>query len=263
MKWLVIGDIVSGPGRSAVRDFLQDEGGQYDLITANAENAAGGSGLTVKIAEQLSDYGIDILTSGNHIWRVNDFVDTLREEPDKLPVIRPANYPGPAPGRGYKVIRMDGFKILVFNLQGRTFMDNIDCPFRIADNILQSEEYDLALLDFHAEATSEKIALAYYLENRVTAFVGSHTHVQTADEKLINGKMAYITDVGMTGPLKSVIGVRTELAQKRFLTGRPVRFKVEKKGPRIFNGLSITVDEDSGRAVEVERINRRLPQRTY
>ncbi len=258
-----IGDIVSGPGRSAVRDFLEKEAREYDFITANAENAAGGTGLTTKIAEQLLDYGIDVLTSGNHIWRINKFVEGLEEQPDKLAVIRPANYPPSTPGRGYKVLRVNGKRILVFNLQGRTFMDNIDCPFRTADKILQSEEYDLALLDFHAEATSEKVALGHYLAGRITAFVGTHTHVQTADEKLMGGKTAYITDVGMTGPLKSVIGVRTELAQKRFLTGRPVRFKVEKKGPRIFNALSITVDEDSGQAVEVKRVNRRMPQRSY
>jgi len=193
----------------------------------------------------------------------DDFVDFLRNNPDRLPVIRPANYPGSPPGRGYKIIRIAGLEILVVSLEGRTYMENIDCPFLTADSIIQSNSYDLALVDIHAEATSEKLALANYLSGQVTAVVGTHTHVQTSDEKLLAGQTAYITDLGMTGPRDSVIGVRSELAVKRFLTARPVRFKVEKKGPRIVNGLVITVDKDRCQATGVERINTQLSQRTY
>ncbi|MGM0381077.1 MAG: TIGR00282 family metallophosphoesterase [bacterium] len=263
MKWLCLGDIVSSPGRSAVRDFLEDERDKYDFIMANGENAAGGAGLTVDTAKKLLDYGVDVITGGNHIWQKNDFVDFLTDKPDNLPVLRPANYPGSPPGRGYKIFRVRGLQILVLNLEGRTYMEDIDCPFRKADSIIQSSDFDLALVDFHAEATSEKIALANHLAGRVTAVVGTHTHVQTADEKLLPGRTAYITDLGMTGPRDSVIGVRSELAEKRFLTARPVRFKVEKKGPRIVNGLNITVDEDERQVVQLERVNKTLPQRTY
>ncbi len=262
MKWLCLGDIISSPGRSAVRDFL-DVGGDWDFVLANAENAAGGVGLTVKVARQLIDYGIDVLTSGNHIWSKKKFVKYLQENPDSLPLVRPANYPGNAPGMGHRVVHLNGQKLLVLNLEGRTFMENIDCPFQTVDRLLAEVEYDLAVVDFHAEATSEKLVMANYLAGRVTAVVGTHTHVQTADEKILKGQTAYITDLGMTGPERSVIGVRTELAQERMLTGRPVRFKVEKKGPRIVNGLIITVDEDSGTAVKVERLNEKLPERSY
>lgn len=262
MKWLCIGDIISGPGRSAVRDFLQNSQ-DYDLIIGNGENVAGGSGITVELAEKIIDYGLDVVTSGNHVWRRSDFVNFLREQPDRLPVVRPANYPGDAPGRGYKIVRLGDKRVLVLNLEGRTYMENINCPFRCADEILEEVDHDLSVVDFHAEATSEKISLADHLADRVTAVVGTHTHVQTADEKILKGRTAYITDLGMTGPRNSAIGVRTELAKERMLTGRPVRFKVEKQGPRIINGLVITVDEESGRAVEVERLNERLPERTY
>ncbi len=263
MKWLCLGDIVSSPGRSAVRDFLEDNRDCYDFVMANGENAAGGAGLTVDTARKLLDYGVDVLTGGNHIWQKNDFVEFLANNPDGLPVVRPANYPGDPPGRGYKTFRVAGLQILVVSLEGRTYMEDIDCPFRKADSIIQSSSFDLALVDFHAEATSEKIALANYLAGKVTAVVGTHTHVQTADEKLLPGRTAYITDLGMTGPRDSVIGVRSELAEKRFLTARPVRFKVEKEGPRIVNGLEITVDEDERQVVQLERVNLTLPQRTY
>ncbi len=262
MKWLCIGDIVSGPGRSAVRDYLQNNR-EYDLIIGNGENAAGGAGLTRKIAEKLIDYGLDVVTTGNHVWRKQKFVDFLEDQPDSLPVARPANYPGKVPGRGYKIVRCEGQRILVLNLEGRTYMENIDCPFRCADKILDEVDYDLALVDFHAEATSEKISLAHHLAERVTAVVGTHTHVQTADPQVLKGQTAYLTDLGMTGPVNSVIGVKTELAQQRLLTGRPVRFKVEKQGPRKINGLIITVDEENNRAVSVELLNERLPERTY
>ncbi|MFB6346945.1 MAG: YmdB family metallophosphoesterase [bacterium] len=262
MKWLCIGDIVSSPGRSAVRDYLDDASDDYDLIVANAENAAGGVGLTADVAETILGHGVDVLTSGNHIWKKSDFVELMAESPDEYPVLRPANYPKNPPGRGHRVFKVNGQRVLILNLQGRTFMDSIDCPFQEADRILNNENYDLALVDFHAEATSEKISLAKYVADRVTAFVGTHTHVQTADDRIIDG-MAYLSDLGMTGPQDSIIGVRDELATKRFLTGRPIRFKVEKQGPRILNALSITVDADVGRADSLQRIYEEMPQRQH
>lgn len=263
MRWLCLGDVVSSPGRSAVRDYLAREGDRFDLIVANGENAAGGVGLTVDIARRLLEYGVDVLTSGNHIWKKQDFVDEMTSHPDRLPVVRPANYPDDVPGRGHRLYRLEGQRVLILNLQGRTFMESIDCPFRTADHVLETEEYDLALVDFHAEATSEKIAMAHYLDGRVTTVVGTHTHVQTADERILEGGTAYMTDLGMTGPLNSVIGVRTELATERFLTGRPIRFKVEKEGPRILNGLVVEVDPDTQQVVDVDRVYEKMPQRTH
>lgn len=263
MRWLCLGDVVSSPGRSAVRDFLARRDESFDLVVANAENAAGGVGLTVDIARRLMDFGVDVMTSGNHIWKKKDFVEEMASRPDHLPVVRPANYPEEAPGRGHRMYRIQDRAVLVLNLQGRTFMDDIDCPFRTADRILEAEEYDLALVDFHAEATSEKIALANHLAGRVTAVFGTHTHVQTADERILEGGTAYLTDLGMTGPRDSVIGVRTELATKRFLTGRPIRFKVEKQGPRILNGLIVEVDPAADEATDVTRVYEEMPQRTH
>ncbi|MFB6356069.1 MAG: YmdB family metallophosphoesterase [bacterium] len=263
MKWLCIGDVVSSPGRSAVRDYLEDHESDYDLIIANGENTSGGTGLTRDNAQDLLRYGVDVITGGNHIWKKSDFVEYLSNNPDELPVIRPANYPGEPPGRGHRIFQLKGFKILVANIQGRTFMESIDCPFQTIDNIIDSIQYDLALVDFHAEATSEKIAMGRHLSGKVTGVVGTHTHVQTADEQILDGGTGYITDLGMTGPKNSILGVRTELATKRFLTGRPIRFKVEKQGPRILNALSITVDEDEHEATRVQRIFEQLPERTY
>lgn len=260
MKILCIGDIVSSPGRSAVRDFLADRKHEYDLIVANAENAAGGVGLTTDVAETILDHGVDVLTSGNHIWKKNDFVEFMAENPDQYPILRPANYPKDPPGRGYRIFKVNGYRFLILNLQGRTFMDSIDCPFRTGETILSRENYDLAMVDFHAEATSEKISLAKYLSDNLSVFVGTHTHVQTADARVIDD-MAYISDLGMTGPEDSIIGVRDELATERFLTGRPIRFKVEKQGPRIFNALSITVDADEKRIESFQRIYEEMPQR--
>jgi metallophosphoesterase (TIGR00282 family) len=262
MKILLIGDIVSSPGRSAVRDYLDGRQTEYDLIVANGENAAGGFGLTGDVAETILGYGVDVITSGNHIWKKQDFVELMAEEPDRYPVLRPANYPKNPPGRGHRIFRVNGYRILIMNLQGRTFMDSIDCPFETGETILQQEQYDLALCDFHAEASSEKIALAKHLSDYLTAFVGTHTHVQTADDRIFND-MAYITDLGMTGPQDSIIGVRDELATKRFLTARPIRFKVEKQGPRILNGLSITVDADENDPTSLQRIYEEMPQRQH
>lgn len=262
MKILLIGDIVSSPGRSAVRDYLTDRRGDFDLIVANGENAAGGFGLTADVTETILDHGVDVITSGNHIWKKQDFVEIMAEDPDGYPVLRPANYPKDPPGRGHRIFKVNGYRVLIMNLQGRTFMDDIDCPFETGKSILKNENYDLALCDFHAEATSEKISLAKHLSEDLTVFVGTHTHVQTADERIFDD-MAFISDLGMTGPRDSIIGVRDELATKRFLTARPIRFKVEKQGPRILNGLSITVDADENRPTSLNRIYEEMPQRQH
>lgn len=262
MKWLILGDIVSSPGRSAVRDYLLSHGDKYDLVVANGENSAGGTGITFDIVEELLSYGVDVITGGNHIWKKRDFVEEWESTPDRYPVLRPENYPSPAPGRGYLTLEVERKTVLILNIQGRTFMDAIDCPFSTAERIIKKVDYDLALVDFHAEATSEKIAMGKYLSDDVTAFVGTHTHVQTADERILSG-MAYITDLGMTGPRDSTLGVQDQRALERFLTSRPVRFKVEKQGPRLVNGLAVEIDEETYRAVNVERINQVLPERTH
>lgn len=262
MNWLILGDVVSSPGRSAVRDYLTAHGDKYDFIVANGENSAGGVGITFDIVEELLSYGVDVITGGNHIWKKKDFVNEWKQNTDRYPIVRPENYPGSPPGRGYLTTQVNRQSILVLNLQGRTFMDSIDCPFNAADEVLDKVDYDLVLVDFHAEATSEKIAMGKYLDGRATTVVGTHTHVQTADERVLPDGTAFITDLGMTGPKDSILGVRDELATERFLTGRPVSFKVEKQGPRIVNGLSVSIDIDAGNADHAERIYKELPERT-
>ena len=259
----MLGDIVSSPGRSAVRDYLLSHGDQYDLIVANGENSAGGTGITFDIVEELLSYGVDVITGGNHIWKKRDFVEEWKSVPERYPILRPQNYPSPAPGRGHLLTEVERQKVLVLNLQGRTFMDSIDCPFTAADRVLSQVDYDLALVDFHAEATSEKIAMGKYLAGQVTAFVGTHTHVQTADERVFEQGTAYISDLGMTGPRDSTLGVQDKRALERFLTSRPVRFKVEKQGPRVVQGLAVRVDVTQRKADHAERINEVLPERTH
>src|SRR5689334_12308423 len=224
MNILFIGDIFAGPGRRIVADHLQDliETNQIDLAIANAENAAGGFGLTPSIAEELYSLGIDVLTSGNHIWDKRELYDYFARQPRLL---RPANYPE-GPGTGMFIIRSrNDVECAVMNLQGRTYMPATDCPFRKADQLLASlpSEVKVRFVDFHAEVTSEKMAMGWYLDGRVSAMVGTHTHVPTADTRILPGGMAYQTDCGMTGPYDSVIGVQTDIIIKRFLTGLPVR----------------------------------------
>jgi metallophosphoesterase (TIGR00282 family) len=225
-----------------------------DLVTANAENTAGGFGLTLKTARALLSAGVDVMTSGNHIWDKKEIMPHM----DELPLLRPANYFG-APGRGWL---MHG-EVMVLNLQGRVFMPPIDCPFREADRRLEEAEQELgqaprfAIVDFHAEATSEKQGLGWYLDGRVSAVVGTHTHVGTADTRVLPGGTAYVSDLGMTGPVDSVIGTEREPVLERFRTGLPQRFE-PASGPCILNSVLIDIDDDSGRAVDIVRIDRRL-----
>ena len=253
MNILFIGDIFASPGRRIVADHLQDivESNRIDLTIANAENAAGGFGLTPAIAEELFGLGLDVLTSGNHVWDKREIYDYLRRQPRLL---RPANYPD-APGNGVIVWRArNGVDCAVLNLQGRTYMAPTDCPFRKADQILGGLDpaIKVRFVDFHAEATSEKIALGWYLDGRVSAVIGTHTHVPTADTRILPGGAAYQTDCGMTGPYHSVIGVQTDIIVQRFLTGLPVRMEAARQDPEL-HAVIVDVDEATGKARAIRR----------
>jgi metallophosphoesterase (TIGR00282 family) len=253
MNILFIGDIFGSPGRRIVADHLQDivQANRIDLTIANAENAAGGFGITPSIAEELFALGLDVLTSGNHVWDKRELFDYFARQPRLL---RPANYPD-APGRGAMTYRArNGAECAVINLQGRTYMPATDCPFRKADQLLN--ELDPAVkvrfVDFHAEVTSEKMAMGWYLDGRVSAMVGTHTHVPTADTRILAGGTAYQTDCGMTGPYHSVIGVQTDIIIQRFLTGLPVRMEAARTGPEL-HAVIVDVDEATGKARAVRR----------
>jgi metallophosphoesterase (TIGR00282 family) len=253
MNILFIGDIFASPGRRIVADHLQDivESNRIDLTIANAENAAGGFGLTPAIAEELFALGLDILTSGNHVWDKREIYDYLKRQPRLL---RPGNYPD-APGSGAIVWRArNGVDCAVLNLQGRTYMIPTDCPFRKADQILGALDpaIKVRFVDFHAEATSEKIALGWYLDGRVSAVIGTHTHVPTADTRILPGGAAYQTDCGMTGPYHSVIGVQTDIVVQRFLTGLPVRMEAARQQAEM-HAVIVDVDETTGKARAIRR----------
>lgn len=261
MKVLFIGDVVGEPGRDAVRAVLPEllRSEAYDFVIANGENAAGGVGITYETAQELFDAGVDALTLGNHAW---DRKEAWRLMAEDRRVIRPANYPAGAPGCGGAVLKVRGdLKIGVINLCGRVFsIPNLDCPFRTADALVDSlsRETKCILVDIHAEATSEKAALGWYLDGRVSAVLGTHTHVQTADERILPQGTAYLTDVGMTGPRDSVIGMAREQVVERFISQLPVRFAVAD-GPAIFSAVSLEFDNFSGRATAVRRISRIVP----
>ncbi len=255
MKLLFIGDIVGKPGRTILRELLpritKERG--IDFVIANAENAAGGSGVTPPIAEELLASGIDVLTSGDHIWKKKEIQDYLDKNKR---VLRPHNYPEGAPGSGARVFESgNGEKIAVLNLIGRVFMQAVDCPFAVARKEIKKirQETHNIFIDIHAEATSEKIALGWYLDGTVTGIFGSHTHVQTADEKVLPRGTAYITDAGMTGPFDSVIGRRKEEILERFITQMPTRFQMAEDDVRI-NGAIVTFDEKKGTASGIERL---------
>jgi len=253
MNILFIGDIFGSPGRRIVADHLQDivATNQIDLAIANAENSAGGFGITPAIAEDLFALGLDVLTSGNHIWDKREIFDYLARQPRLL---RPANYPE-GPGSGVITYRTkSGVDCAVINLQGRVYMPATDCPFRKADQILRELDPSVKVrfVDFHAEVTSEKIALGWHLDGRVSAVVGTHTHIATADTRILPGGTAYQTDCGMTGPYDSVIGVQTEIVLQRFLTSLPVRMEAAKNRPEL-HAVIVDVDETTGRARGMRR----------
>lgn len=255
MRVLIIGDVVGRPGRRALQlnlpALLQDPGA--DFVIANGENAAGGYGITKEVAKELFSLGVDVITTGNHIWDKKEIYDFIASEPR---IIRPANYPPGVPGVGAGVFETrTGRKIGVLNLSGRVFMPNIDCPFRKADELLEelNRQVKVRVLDFHAEATSEKMAMGWYLAGRISVVCGTHTHVQTADERILPGGTAYITDVGMTGPVDSVIGVKKEIVVEKFLTGLPKRLEVAS-GLSQFNALWVEIDDETGEALQVRRV---------
>ncbi len=250
---LFLGDIVGHPGRRALQRFLPQLVRKYapTAIIANGENAAGGIGITEEIGRDLFRQ-VDVLTSGNHIWDKKEALPYLEREPR---LIRPANYPAGNPGRGSYIFQDGGgVKIAVLNLQGRVFMEAIDCPFRRADTEVEAlrKETPVIIVDFHAEATSEKQALGWHLDGRVSAVIGTHTHVPTADEKILPGGTAYITDAGMAGGYRSVIGIRKEQALQKFLSGRPQRFEPSKEG-LVLSAVFVKVDAGTGRALSIKR----------
>lgn len=253
MNILFIGDIFASPGRRIVADHLQDivKTNHIDLAIANGENAAGGFGITPSIAEELLGLGLDVLTSGNHVWDKRELYDYIGRQPRLL---RPANYPD-APGSGVIAMRArNGVECAVLNLQGRTYMPSTDCPFRKADAILAALDpaIKVKFVDFHAEVTSEKMAMGWYLDGRVSAVVGTHTHVPTADTRVLPKGSAYQTDCGMTGPYGSVIGVDTEIILQRFLTGLPIRMEAAKQSPEL-HSVIVDVDEATGKARSIRR----------
>ena len=258
MRVLFLGDIISKAGRKALADGLETIKARLavDLCVGNVENAAGIFGVTPKVIDEIVASGVDLMTSGNHVWDKREGIGLLDSRDD---ILRPANYPPGVPGRGFVVREIKGAPLSLINLQGRTFMIPIDCPFRSADLILSEipPGVKIILVDFHAEATSEKQALGAYLDGRVSAVVGTHTHVQTADERLLPGGTAFITDVGMVGPVDSVIGVRKEQVIERFTRALPVRFDVAS-GPVRICGLLVDIDDATGRAREVLRVREEI-----
>lgn len=255
MNILLIGDITGRPGREMVLKVLpklrREE--KIDFVIANAENAAGGSGVTPETCEELLNIGVDVLTTGDHIWKQREVMEIIDTEKRLL---RPANYPEGAPGLGSNVYKTEkGVSVGVINLLGRVFMQPLDCPFRVAAEHVKelSKKTKIILVDMHAEATSEKIALGWYLDGSISCLFGTHTHVQTADERILPKGTAYITDVGMTGPFNSVIGRDKEQVLQRFLTQMPVKFQMAKTDVRL-NGAIVTIDEKTHKATSIKRV---------
>ena len=252
MRILAIGDIIGKPGRRAVKEILPSLCDEHniDLIIGNGENAAGGLGLTPGTAEELFDSGIDVITTGNHIWAYNEIIPYLDSE---LAILRPLNYPPMNPGRGYLLKN----NVLIINLLGRVFMGHVDCPFRAIDQLLTESEHKSIpiIVDFHAEATSEKVAMGRYLDGRVSAVLGTHTHVGTTDAHILPGGTAYVTDIGMVGPIDSVIGDDPDSVISRFLTQIPSRLSVGK-GKVNFDAILVEVDEKTGKALDIKRIQK-------
>lgn len=254
MLVLAIGDVIGKPGRQAIQRLLPQLRQQYglDIVMANGENAAGGIGLTPQTAEELFSAGVDVITSGNHIWMHKEIIPYLDSD---NPVLRPLNYPAGVPGKGYIINR----QAMVVNLMGRTFMSELDCPFQAMDKLLTGLKTrpPVIIVDFHAEATSEKVAMGRYLDGRVSAVLGTHTHVGTIDAQIFPRGTAYVTDIGMTGPLDSVIGDDTEVVLQRFLTRLPHRMSVGG-GKTSLNAILVNIANQGGRATSIERIYREV-----
>jgi metallophosphoesterase (TIGR00282 family) len=259
MNILFIGDIVGSPGREAIKQLLPELKKEYrlDFVIANAENAAGGSGITPKVADELFSYGIDVLTSGDHIWKKRDIFEIINQEER---ILRPLNFPNGAPGRGFNVYKTKhGSKVGVVNVNGRVFMEALECPFKTTLAAQQeiSKETNIIIVDIHAEATSEKVALGWFLDGKVSAVLGTHTHIQTADERILPQGTAFLTDAGMTGPCDYVIGRKIEDVLERFLTSIPRRFAVASDNVWLC-GAVLDIDEKTGKAKSIVRIQKKL-----
>lgn len=258
MNVLFIGDIMGEPGRRAISRLLPKVVTQHavDLVIGNGENVAGGFGITPELAQELFEMGLSVITTGNHAWDKKEILDFIRQEPRLL---RPANYPSGVPGQGSIVVETPaGERLAVLQLMGRVYMPTLDCPFQVArrEAARLKAEARAIIVDMHAEATSEKMAMGHFLDGEVSAVVGTHTHVQTADEQILPKGTAYITDIGMTGPVQSVIGIKKEHAIEKFLTQMPRRFEVAS-GPAVFSAVLIELDGQIGKAIRIQRF--RIP----
>ena len=255
MRFLIIGDVVGNPGVDYLQKHLDSvkKLNKIDFVIVNGENATPvGKGINREIAKKLYNCGADVITMGNHTFNNYDINKLFDED---FPIIRPANLPPETAGEGYIITDFFGVKIAVINLLGRVYMECVDCPFRKADAIIEKikDEADVIIVDFHAEATSEKMAMGYYLDGKVSAVFGTHTHVQTADEKILDGKTAFITDIGMTGCHNSILGVKKDIIIKRFLTSLPQKHEIEE-GEASMDAVIIDIDETTGKAVSIERL---------
>jgi metallophosphoesterase (TIGR00282 family) len=251
---LFIGDVVGNPGRKAVKEVLPKlkKEKEIDFCIANCENAAGGSGITYVVAQEMYKYGVDAITLGNHTWSKKEITNFIDSDPK---IIRPANYPRELPGKGSTIINGVNGDIGVVNIMGRVYMDSLDCPFRICEKEIEylKSFVKVIIVDVHAEATSEKNALAWYLDGRVSSVIGTHTHIQTSDERILPRGTGFITDVGMTGPYEGILGVDREIIIRRFLMHMPIRFEVAK-GSLQFNAVYIEADNETGKTLKIERI---------
>jgi metallophosphoesterase (TIGR00282 family) len=253
IRVLFLGDVVGKPGRKAVERFIKTVNADFKII--NGENLAGGIGITPSVAVEMLSCGIDIITTGNHIWKKKEIVPFLMEEQR---VLRPLNYPEGTPGFGYRVMHKNGKTLCVANIEGRIFMNPLLCPFRAMEELLgQIESRIPIIVDFHAEATSEKVAMGWFLDGKVAAVLGTHTHIQTADEKILPNGTGYITDAGMVGPADSVIGMDKMAVLERFITQMPQKFEVGKNDIEI-QGVIVTIDSDSKKCVKIERIKEKI-----
>jgi len=255
MKVIIIGDVVGKPGRKILTEALKKlrERHEAEFVVANVENAAEGAGLVPKVGDEILAAGVDVMTSGNHIFDKKEVIGYIENQPRLL---RPANYASDAPGKGLWLGSTDsGTQVAVINVQGRIFMPPTDCPFRAADRLLAEigNRASVIIVDHHAEATSEKLAMGRYLDGRVSVVVGTHTHVQTADEQIMSGGTAYITDLGMTGPYDSVIGVQSQLVITRFVRGLPLRYQTASENPQL-HGVVVEIDERTGKALSIARL---------
>src|SRR4030095_9491833 len=255
MKVIIVGDVVGKPGRKILMSTLKrlKEEHEAEFVVANVENAAEGAGVVPKVGDEILNAGVDVMTSGNHIFDKKDVIPYIENQPRLL---RPANYAPDAPGRGLWLgSTASGTQVAVINIQGRVFMPPTDCPFRTADRLLAEigKRSSVIIVDHHAEATSEKLAMGRYLDGRVSVVVGTHTHVQTADEQILTGGTGYITDLGMTGPYDSVIGVEAQLVITRFVRGLPIRYQTATENPQL-HGVIVEIDERSGKAANISRL---------